>query len=640
MDVRDQSKAIDQARDRYREAQEDLRASYDKNLNQMKETFDAKTEKQSKTYAEHKTKLEEQNQVNNEIYTEKTRSAINRGQEEFKERLRENVNRFETERNKAKNDLSEKLTTISDSYKKSFDENNRYQDQVKKSMQERYANANKNYKEDFNQQVKRLDENSKKSGIENREVDRKERMNMMAKHSDEMENLRTSSNDQKFKEVSRLREDNENLRTTLSRENQLLKDRQEERVADLFKLKDKESSEGQKNYEDLQKNIRQRNLETQEKQNLAHKKESKELEKRFNDDVRNIQRVAAQKVKGGTQADTLHDELKQTKNSYENRLQAARDEINRNNQANTEKEELNDSSYREKLKQVKMMGVENLAKHDSEATEALNETIYQNRERNNALMDRYKADTGNLKKESEDRLAHVTKQSNGRLKDQRVEFGKVVNTMNEKNMDTINALKDDFSKDKTASIEKSKKDFNEEKVSMKTEFNRQNSIRESLYEQKLAEMEKQTNKIIENYENRISQIARKAENEVESVKRREEGRTLKETQANKLAFENLQKQNDNELAQVRDKYEGVIAKTQVLNEVKTNTLVQKYEDQLNRERNEHQKEMSVRLSEARAQFERLHKTTELERETLRNQYEQRMENMKLAALAQENSKKA
>lgn len=640
MDVRDQSKAIDQARDRYREAQEELRASYDKNLNQMKETFDAKTEKQSKTYAEHKAKLEEDNQVNNELYTEKTRSAINRGQQEFKERLRENVNRFEAERNKSKADLNEKLTNISDSYKKSFDENNRYQDQIKKSMQERYSNANKNYQEDFNRQVKNLDENSRQAAVENRENDRKDRMNLMAKHSEELENLRSSASEQKFKEVSTLRNDNENLRTTMSRENQLLKDRQEERVADLFKMKDKEAIDGQKNYEDLQKNIRQKNLEAQEKQNIAHKKESKELEKRFNDDMRNIQRVAAQKVKGGTQADTLHDELKQTKNSYENRLQAARNEITRNNQANTEKEELNDASYREKLKQVKMAGVENLAKKDAEATEALNETIYQNRERNNALMERYKTDTGAMKKESDDRLSHVTQQSNGRMKEQRVEFGRVVNAMNEKNMDTINALKDDYSKDKTFYIEKSKKDFNEEKVSMKNDFNRQNSIKESLYEQKLAEMEKNASKIIENYENRISQIARKAENEVEAVKRREESRTMKEAQANKLAFDTLQKQNENELAQVRDKYEGVIAKNQIMNEVKTNNLVQKYEDQLNRERSENQKEMSVRLGEARAQFERLHRSSELEKETLRNQYEQRMENMRLSSLAQENSKKA
>ena len=69
-------------------------------------------------------------------------------------------------------------------------------------------------------------------------------------------------------------------------------------------------------------------------------------------------------------------------------------------------------------------------------------------------------------------------------------------------------------------------------------------------------------------------------------------------------------------------------------------MVQKYEDQLGRERIDSQKEIAMKLSESQAQFERLFKASELEKETLRNQYEQRMENMKLASLStQGNSKK-
>ena len=66
---------------------------------------------------------------------------------------------------------------------------------------------------------------------------------------------------------------------------------------------------------------------------------------------------------------------------------------------------------------------------------------------------------------------------------------------------------------------------------------------------------------------------------------------------------------------------------------------QKYEDQIGKERSGHQKELSMRLNEAQTQFDRLYQSSEQERENLRTQYEQRMENMKLAALAQENSKK-
>lgn len=640
MDVRDQSSKIDQARDQYREAQEDLKNSYDKNLKSMKETYDFKVDKQAKNYDQHKTKLEEDNRVNNELYSDKTRSAISKSQQEFKNKIKENTTKFEEERNSSKNQLNEKLSGLSESYKKSFEENNRYEEQVKKSMGERYSNANKRYQEDFNKQITDMDNKSKAENLANRENSRMEKHNLQHKNSEEMESLRSTSNEQKFKEVNRLRDDNENLRTTLGRDNQMLKDRQEERVADLLKLKGKESDDGMKNFENLQQSIRQKNINDQEKQNVSHNKEAKELEKKFNDDVKNIQSIANQKIKGGTNADNLSDELKTSKNSYENRLQLAREELAKNNKYNTEKEETIDLMYRDKLKESKTSGIENLAKQEAESAETLKKTVYENREKNNSMIDRYKMENNNVKKNSDEKLTHADEQSKNKIKQQRIEFGRVVNTMNDKNMETINSLKEDYSKDKSTSIEKSKKDFNEEKIAMKNEFNRQSQLKDSLYEQKLAEIEKQTGKIIENYENRISQIARKAENEVNTVKTKDEARSLKETQANALAFDTIKAENRNEIAQMRDKYEGVISRNQQLNQQKTNSIIQKYEDQLARERTESQKELAVRVGESQSQFERLYKSSELEKASLRSQYEQRIETLRLNSLAQENSKKA
>lgn len=112
-----------------------------------------------------------------------------------------------------------------------------------------------------------------------RENAREERMDLIHKNSEELDGLRTSAIDSKFKEVSRLKQDSENLRTTMGRENQTLKDRQEERIADLMKIKNKESDEGMKNFANLQKDIRQKNVNEQEKMNALHNKESLNLEK-------------------------------------------------------------------------------------------------------------------------------------------------------------------------------------------------------------------------------------------------------------------------------------------------------------------------------------------------------------------------
>jgi len=284
------------AKDRYREAQQELKGNYDRDLKNIKENFDNKISKQSKNYDEHKTKLEEEGQANNVLYTEKTRSAINRGQEEFKTKLKENTLRFENEKNATKNDFSEKLSDLSGAYKKSFDENNRYHDQVKKSLGEKYTSASKRSQDEFNSRINGMAEKVSTENLKSRENERQDRISLINKNSEELDSLRTNATDSKFKEVSRLKQDNENLRTTLGRDNQMLKDRQEERVADLMKIKNKENEDGMKNFENLQQNIRQKNVNEQEKLNASHNKEAKSLEKKFNEDVRNINNIAHQKL--------------------------------------------------------------------------------------------------------------------------------------------------------------------------------------------------------------------------------------------------------------------------------------------------------------------------------------------------------
>ena len=640
MDVRDYSQKVDQARDRYREAQEDLRASYEKNLDDMKETFDTRSEKQARNFNEHKLKLEEQNLVNNDLYSQKTKEAITKKQNEFKERLKDNTVKFEQERNNTKLDFKDKLSNLSESYKKSTEENNRFNDQTKKIMGERYKAANERYKNEFNEQISNLEEKSKRLDTQGKDKDREERVALAKDYGDKLENVRLSNNEQKFKEVSRLRGDIENLRTTFDRERDMQTDRQEERIAEMLKNKTKESEDAHHNFSNLQDDIRQKNIATQEREALKHKQESKQLEEKFNEDLRNIQRVHTQKVKGGTQADTLSDELRQTKTSYENRLDTSRKELAHTRLANSEKENLIDKNYREKLKDMKADHVEKLEKKEQVATDTLKKTVYELRDKNNSIVDRYKGEIASTRTQADSKFAALDEKNSARFKEQRVEFGKVVNTMNEKNMNTISSLKEDYSKDKSESIERSKKEFNDEKVSLKTEFNRQMGVKESLYENRLMEMEKKTNKIIENYENRISQIVRKADKEVEKIKLTEEERKVKEAQAQKIASDRMDKAHRTELLQLRDKYENMVARDRMQNEKLVNNIVQKYEDQLERERTESQKVMSIRLSEAQAQLERFYNSSEIEKENIRAQSDARIENMKLAMMAQERSKKA
>lgn len=641
MDVKDYSQKLNQAREKFSTAQDDLRSSYAKSTDDMKETFDNKLLKQSKNYETQKSKLEENNLINNEMYSDKTKKTIAERQETFRNDIKKNSDKFDSDRKNMKSEFNDKLNNLSDSYKKSTEENDRYHDQAKKTMGERYSKANKVYKNDFDNKIDNLTSLSKQDLTRQKDDFKKDSQTEAQKNQANLEDLRLTSEEQKFKEVSRLRNDNESLRTNFDQERNTMQQQKDARISDIMKSKNEENEEGQKNFSNLQQNIRQKSLAEEERTKVNHQNEAKALEKKFNDDLRNVQQVANQKIKGGTELSTIKDENKQLINSYENKLQDARSDAKLNSEKSSEKEKEIDSTYRDKIKSLKLSNAEDLEKHDSDLNNQHKKTFQEVKDKNETAISRYKTDAVRSKANSDDALTKSELKSKGQLTNQRVEFGRLINTVNSKKMEEISTIKEESNKDKNEFIEKSKKDFSEEKMTMKDEFNHQSAIKEDLYEQKLVEMEKQTNKIIDNYEKKIGQIARKAENEVENIKISEMARARKERQAFKLSSEAEAIQHKMELGNTREKYERIIGKDRQLNEQQMNRIVQKYEDQLVRERSVAQKESAMKLGEAEAKFERLFHASTLEKETLRNQYEERIENMKLGNVSEDaNSKKA
>src|SRR5687767_3687884 len=115
MDVKDYSQKLDHARDKYSSATDELRSSYNKNTEDMKETFDNKINKRSKNFDSQKAKLEEQNQINNELYSDKTKEAIAERQLAFRDEIKKNSEKFDVDRKVLKKDFNGKLSNLSDS---------------------------------------------------------------------------------------------------------------------------------------------------------------------------------------------------------------------------------------------------------------------------------------------------------------------------------------------------------------------------------------------------------------------------------------------------------------------------------------------------------------------------------------------
>lgn len=624
MDVKDYSQGLSEARSRYRDAQNELKESYDKNTEDLKNNFEGKIKKQRDSYDTHKAQLSEQNAINENRYNETTTKAVKDSQAQYLDKLKESRTSLEQGRANDRQSASEKLSHLRNEYERSTLENSRLHDVAMKNMKERYDKNLNNSEKDFNSQVKNIDERSRSQFDKNRLDSRKSIEQMTHKKDSEINELRASGVEDRSKMLNRLKEDNESQRVSFESDLKNLQGQQEARVKDLMVSKIDESERNQENFSNLQTQIKKRNAYDQEKIQLEHFKENKNREKQYNEDLRNVQRIADQKIIGGSGNNGLKSSFENTVNNYEDRLFKIKEELSDQADQNVAKENKIDSEYREKIRDLKGNYVQKLERQEMQASKEFGDTVEHIKKVNDTNVESIRKENEKNTIAKDEIIFKADKDSKKSIDAQRVEFGKVVNSMNEKNMETLSSLKDDFAKDKSDYIERSKREYNNDLTSLKIDYEKQLEVKDVVNNKKLEEFKRQAEKVLESYENKIAQVERKANKELESLKINSEERNLKEEQARQIELKAIADSHRNDLDQLRNKYESMIYRDRSETEKLVNKIVQKYEDQLGRERIESQKEKNLKISEAQANLERLYKATELEKSTLRQQYEDRL----------------
>ncbi len=640
MDVRDYSQKLNQVKERYQDAAKDMRTSADRENENIQKTADHKIKKQAAVYDTEKKEMEESAQKNNDYYTEKTRDTIAKRQDDYRKQLSSKTSTFDQEKNDLKKQYREKLSDVTNTYQTSANENNRLHSQSKDSMNERFLKTTGELQEDYNSKVNKFSEHAKNEIQNEKEVDHEQRKELTANYKDEIGDLRSKSQEKNFKEVARLSDDNEKLRTSFEREKDNLKEQKEARINDILSMKNEEASVGQKHFEDLRKTISAKESLDQEKTRLQNQKDAKNLDHKYNEDLKAIQRLSNQKIKGSGEVEGLKEDNKRLKSVYENRISSLNKNITEDTVKMNEKENRNINDTRDKLAALKFSYNEDREKIDRERDHETKKTIQKLTEKNTAAIDRYKDESVVQTKTSDDHLENTIKDSKNRFKDQRVEFGKVVNKINEKNLENISTLKDDFAKDRTDLVVKTQLDLSQEKRDLRDKLQQSLSAKDGLNQKKIEEIKKETSKISENYESKLEHMARQNEKEIAMIKASSEEKNIKQEQMANLTLALTKQEAQLDSKNLRNRYEKMIEKDRITSEQQTNRIVQTYEDQLERERLAHQKELTLRTNEAQAQFERFYRGSEIEKETIKSQYEDRIDHMKLTSLEQVNVKKA
>lgn len=640
MDVKDYSQKASQIKERYQDAARDLRSSHERENDNLKETSEAKIKKQAAGYERDKQKMEEESRANNEYYTDKTRETIGRRQADYREKLNTATSKFDQEKNEMRQKYQDKLSDVTNTYQTSAKENNSLHDQSKRFMNERFLKSSGEMQEDYNSKINKFSKNAQHSIEKEKELDHEQRQDIATGYKGELDNLRSKAQEKNFKEVSRLNDDNEKLRTSFSRERGDANEQKDARINDILKQKTEESKHGQQKFAELRTKISDKEAIDQQQARDSKTKEAKDLEHKYNEDIKSIKRMANQKIQSNGETEGLQEDNKRLRTVYENRIQTLGKNIKVDTDRMSEKENQNVIDTRDKLANLKAKYNEEREVNDRVRDHEKNKEIQKLTDKNANAIDRYKDQTRIQNITSENYLEKKSKESKERLKEQRIEFGKVVNNITEKNSENLTSLKEDFAKDKTQIQLKNQLELSDEKRALRDRLQTALSQKDNLSQKKIDDIKKETDKMAENYEAKLEHISRENDKQMEMLKAVSEEKQIKQEQVASLELDMNKHEHELEMKTLRSRYERIIDKDRIVGEQQSGRIMQKYEDQLERERNAHQKEMSLRTNEAQAQFERLYKVAELEKETLKSQFEDRIENMRLASLEQVNSKKA
>ncbi len=628
MDVNDYSQRYDSLRSRFRDNQNDLKSSYDKNLQDQKNVFEQKIQKQKENFNRQNQELKDQNTINADRYNDLTKSTIEDQQKSFLEEVKDLAKTHAKDREGDLLKSSEKFGQLRNAYDKTTQDNEQIHKEAQKNLNQRFEKTIHKDRERSEKEVQNMamrnEEGNKKLILDNR----KDRDQLVQQQEKDLNSLRSSANSDRSMLIGKLKEDAENQKVSFDTDLKNLKLQHNSRVKDIIGSKNIENKNVQDNFLKLQDQLVKKNANEEMLSRNEHLKERKDLESRFNEEIRNIQRLSEQKVRANDNGGFNNKMRDEKLSAMEKRATDLNLELKNQSEHFSKKEGEIDLEFRGRLKDLKQSQQNKLEENDIAANKYLNETISRIKSKNDEKITEVKSEANKNALQKDLQMQSEQRDFKKTVDKDRVQFGNVINEINDKNIKTLSEIKEEISKDKTKYIEQSKKDYNLEKMAIKEDYAKKLELKEQVYEKKLEDLKREMEKVIDNYEYKIVQVDKKSQNEIENLK----GIILDQSEKEKSArVEDLKAKNFEhrlEMKNIREHYEKMIYKDRSDSEKLVNKIVQRYEEQLTKERNESQKVLSQKLLEAHTNLERFYKISEIEKSTMRKQYEDRIEQMK------------
>jgi hypothetical protein len=630
MDVNDYNTQLSKARSNYAEAQTKLRESYDRDLQATKDVHETRQTKQRKNYEVAKRKMENNHESYVNEYNKNIKDAIADQTDAFKRSLSDERTQFNRDRKDIKEQFDNRLNNLSSTYQQRDREQRAFQEQQLSSAENRYQGNLQNMDRNFKRDLTNTQNHAIDSLRENNLAANREKKKILTTHGEEKRELIKDSRLTQGRIQEKQHKEINNLRNTQETQIKQMKDHLTATVDEIQQGKYREQAGMQANFKEVGEAIVDKNQMSRKRMIKENEQRKLAMEKDFADKIYQIKSEANEKVKGGNKAQIMEDKLKHTVRSYDERIANIHEESkNQTLRDQSEKSRIADN-FADSLAAQKMKARKDRDAVQQDFLDFRNDELSKIRDSNRLAVDSLKKELRTNEVRHDDQFIREKNHHAKLLENQRKVFGETVNKLNDSNREAVSEILSANAAEKTRFIEKTRKEHHADMSELKEEHMRVMTAKEKSLLASNDDLRAKNEELIRSYEEKLGRLQKKANKEL--IRVRELYEHQKEDQ--QLAMKRLVDAKDREFAvektQMKNGFDKRLSNVKREADKSLEQTVMHYEELLGREREESHRKLQQKTSQMRADYERLYQQSELEKVTMRQQFDDKIEEMRIS----------
>lgn len=629
---------IAEQRQKFGDQSQELRGAYNKSIKDTEARSEQKAQDLAKNYRENLGRLEEDTRDTLDQRNRTTKSTVSKLKLDQNRALNDLREDFQKDRRDIKRESLAKIGDAQDSYRSAVNENNR---QNKLALSNAEAAFDRRL-EGKNQEVQDNIDNQKKN---NAKFD-----DYMAKENDRSRKVTLDHQKEKNQLISKGLEDRD---TTVKKLRQQMGEAKkayesEKEMMDAFTDQTKRLSAASNNdrLQGIESKYQKVINDMSDKDNMRAKRASAdqmlamdELERGFNDDRKDFRHKLTEMADNSAYREEINrNESSRLKDQFDRAMQDKKVQLDQDRFERQISERSSQNDFKNIMKEKDVQRTMSGQRREKEFHDFMLAKEQDFNKQKTTLTDNYEKQNKALQEDSErnSRLeADSFRRRMDNINNENVKNQKLMSQLSE---DNVTDLQKEYSKEKTEFIEKTRRDMYAMSMDQKEQHRKTVDATTESFEKRLTGKDKEIQRMQEFYENKLAVFQKNSKEEIDALKKNHALTTESEKRSTKEFLSSREKEFNKRLEAMRADYEVAMTKMVNHNDIKVSKLTQRYEDMISRMQNEHKAEVELMTRQNKEEYDKLLSASQERQESMKNQYELKIEKLRLANMNEEAKK--